>query len=104
MEFEKESNEDGTESSAPIPTQFGSDVSSGTRLTLPTTEKSSPVPVDDRHGEWSEEEVGNVVEALDLNFNFDEWFWTNADDWFWSEDYWTEDSWIAGFWNEGSRH
>lgn len=104
MEFEKELNEDGTESSAPTPSQFGSDASAGTKRTLPTTEKSSPVPVDEMQGKWSKEEVGNVAEALDLNFNFDEWFWTNADDWFWSEDYWTEDSWIAEFWNEGSRY
>ncbi|KAJ5203842.1 uncharacterized protein N7498_004721 [Penicillium cinerascens] len=103
-EFEKESNEDGPESSATIPSQFGSDVSSGTRLTPPITERSLQVPVDELQGEWSkEEEVGNVAEALNLSFHshFDDWFWSED---YLTEDYLTEDSWIAGSWNEGSRY
>ncbi|OGE51379.1 hypothetical protein PENARI_c013G11517 [Penicillium arizonense] len=101
MEFEKESSEDGTESSARTPSQFGSDVSSGTGLTLPATEESPQVPFGDTQGGVSKEGVRNIAEALDLNFNFHECF-ANIDDQFWTEDYWTEDSWNAGFWNEGS--
>ncbi|KAJ6062849.1 hypothetical protein N7446_006969, partial [Penicillium canescens] len=101
MEFEKESSEDGTESSARTPSQFGSDVSSGTGLTLPATEESLQVPFGDMQGGVSKEGVRNIAEALDLNFNFHECC-ANIDDQFWTEDYWTEDSWNAGFWNEGS--
>jgi AraC-like DNA-binding protein len=101
MEFEKESSEDGTESSAWTPSQFGSDVSSETGLTLPTTEESPQVPFGDMQGGVSKEGVSNIAEALDLNFNFDECC-ANIDDQFWTEDYWTGDSWNAGYWNEGS--
>ncbi|ERF71970.1 hypothetical protein EPUS_06529 [Endocarpon pusillum Z07020] len=36
----------------------------------------SPSNVEGRKGEPAEEDVGNLEEALDLDFDFDEWFWT----------------------------
>ncbi|KAJ5316970.1 hypothetical protein PENANT_c030G04146 [Penicillium antarcticum] len=101
MEFEKEPSEDGTESSARTPSQFGSDVSLGTGLPFPATQESSRGPFDDLQGDKSKAGIVDIAEALDLNFNFDACC-ANLDDQFWTEDYWTEDSWNAGFWNEGS--
>ncbi|KAJ5776246.1 uncharacterized protein N7511_001257 [Penicillium nucicola] len=101
MEFEKESSEDGSESTARTPSQLGSDLGLGAGLTLPTTGEDPQIYCDGLQELKSKEREGNIAEALDLNFNFDECC-ANIDDQFWTEDYWTEDSWNAGFWNEGS--
>lgn len=77
-EFEREASEGETESSVQSPSKVGSgvvDVGMGL-LTPATTARSLSAPVEGRKGGPAEEEVGKVEEALDLDFDFDEWFWT----------------------------
>lgn len=99
-EFEKQSSDDETEGSASNLSQIESDMGSRTELTLPTIEDSQVAFNDLQAGE-SKQEIGNIAEALDLNFNFDECS-AGIDDLFWTEDYWIGDSWNAGLRNEGS--
>jgi methylphosphotriester-DNA--protein-cysteine methyltransferase len=77
-EFEREASEGETESSVQSPSKVGSGVVDvGTGLLTPATTARSPSsPVEGRKGGPAEEDVGNVEEALDLDFDFDEWFWT----------------------------
>jgi AraC-like DNA-binding protein len=77
-EFEREASESEAESSVQSPSEVGSevvDVEMGL-LTPATTARSLSVPVEGRKGGPVEGDVGNVEEALDLDFDFDEWFWT----------------------------
>lgn len=79
-EFETEASEGEAESSVQTSSEVGSgevDVEMGF-LTPATTARSLSAPVEGRKGGPAEEDVGNVEEALDLNFNFDEWFWTEG--------------------------
>jgi AraC-like DNA-binding protein len=99
-EFEKQSSDDETEGSASNLSQIESDMGSRTELTLPTIEDSQVAFNDLQAGE-SKQEIGNIAEALDLNFNFDECS-AGIDDLFWTEEYWIGDSWNAGLRNEGS--
>lgn len=79
-EFEREPSEGETESSAQPPGKVGSDVVDvGMGMGLPTpatTPRSLSTPVEGRKGGPTEENIGYVEEALDLDFDFDEWFWT----------------------------
>ena len=77
-EFERESGEGETGSVVQSLSEAGSGVLDVERglLTPATTARSLPVPVENRKGGPAEEDVGNVEEALDLDFDFDEWFWT----------------------------
>ena len=77
-EFEKEASEDEMESSVQFSSKAGSsvvDVETGL-LTPPTTARSPSAPVEGLRRGPEEEDVGNVEEALDLDFDFGEWFWT----------------------------
>ena len=77
-EFEREAIERETESSIQSSSEVGSDevdVEIGP-LTPATTVSSLSAPVKGWKGGPGEEDVGNVEEALDLDFDFDEWFWT----------------------------
>lgn len=77
-EFEREASEGETESSIQSPSQVGSgvvDVEMGL-LTPATTARSLSAPVEGLKGGPAEEDVRKVEEALDLDFHFDEWFWT----------------------------
>lgn len=77
-EFEREASEGETESLAQVPSKDGPgvvDVQMGLQ-TPATTARSLSAPFDGRNGGPAEEDVENVEEALDLDFDFDEWFWT----------------------------
>ena len=77
-EFEKEASEGEMESSVQAPNQVGSGMV-GVKLGLqtPATIAGSPsVSVEGSKRGTAEEGVGDVEEDLDLNFDFDEWFWT----------------------------
>ncbi|KAK3172319.1 hypothetical protein OEA41_005640 [Lepraria neglecta] len=78
-EFEREASEGETESSVQSPSTVGSgvvEVEMGL-LTPATTARSLSAPVEGRKGGPAEEDVGKYVEeALDLDFDFNEWFWT----------------------------
>ncbi|KAJ5170557.1 Ada DNA repair metal-binding [Penicillium coprophilum] len=89
IEFEREVSEGRTESLVQSPSTVGSgmgDVTTGI-LTPSTTAGSPMAPVEGPKDGLAEPQVGNVAEALDLNFDFDEWFWTGG---FVQEDYWNE--------------
>jgi AraC-like DNA-binding protein len=76
-EFEKEASEGETESSTQSPSNVGSglvDVGTGP-LTLAATARSPSAPVEGWKGGPAEEYVGNVEEALELDFDIDEWLW-----------------------------
>ena len=76
-EFERETSE--TESSVRSPTTVGSGVVDvETALRTPATPARSPsAPVECRTGGPTEEDVEKYVqEALDLDFDFEAWFWT----------------------------
>lgn len=78
MEFEREASEGETQSSIQSPNKIGSgvmDVGTG-HLTSAISARSPLAPVEDLKGGLVEEDVGNVDEALDFNFNLDEWFST----------------------------
>lgn len=77
-EFEREASEGETESSVQSPSTVGSGVDTEMGLLTPaTTAMSISAPVEGRKGGPAEEDVGKYVEeALDLNFDFNEWFWT----------------------------
>ncbi|MCJ1455886.1 hypothetical protein MMC28_006243 [Mycoblastus sanguinarius] len=78
-EFEREASEGETESSIQAPSTVGTvvvDVEMGL-LTPATIARSLLAPVEGQKGGPAEENVGEYVEeALDLDFDFDEWFWT----------------------------
>lgn len=77
-EFEKEPSEGKTESSVQAPNTIGSgvvDVEMGF-MTPATTASSLFAPVEGRKEGPAEEDVGSYIEeALDLDFDFNEWFW-----------------------------
>ena len=78
-EFEREASEGETESSVQSPSTVGSgvvDVEMGP-LTPATTARSLSAPVEGRkEGSAEEVDMGKYVEeALDLDFDFNEWFW-----------------------------
>ena len=78
-EFERETSEDETESSVRSPTTVGSGVvDAETARRMPATPaRSLSAPVECRTGGPTEEDVEKYVqEALDLDFDFDTWFWT----------------------------
>lgn len=77
-EFEREASEGETASSVQSPSNVGSGVLDvGTGLLTPATTARSPsAPVEGLKGGTAEDEVGSVQEALDLNFDLDEWFCT----------------------------
>lgn len=77
-EFESEASEGETESSTQSPCNVGSgvvDVGTGP-LTPATPARSPSAPVEGRKGGPVEEDVGSIEEALDLDFDIDEWLWT----------------------------
>lgn len=79
-EFEKEASEGETESTVQSASTVGSCVldEEMVLVTPATTSTSLLAPVQDRNeGPAEEEDVGKYVEeALDLDFDFNEWFWT----------------------------
>ncbi|CAI7659873.1 unnamed protein product [Penicillium palitans] len=83
-EFERE-----TENGARSPVTVGSGMgAAATGLWMPATTAGGPMaPIDGPKEESTEQQVGNVAEALDLNFDFDEWFWAGG---FLQEDFWDE--------------
>lgn len=88
-EFEREVSEGKTEREVQYPITVGSGmVDAATGLWTPETTAGSPMaPVEGPKEELAEQQVGNVAEALDLNFDFDEWFWAGG---FVQEDFWHE--------------
>lgn len=80
-DFEREASEGETESSVQSPSKVGLGmVAVRTGLLTPATTARSPsAPAEGRKGEPAEEDVGNVEEAVDLDWDFDfnEWLWTN---------------------------
>ncbi|CRL23901.1 Bifunctional regulatory protein Ada [Penicillium camemberti] len=88
-EFEREVSEGKTENGARSPVTVGSGMgAAATGLWMPATTAGSPMaPIDGPKEESTEQQVGNVAEALDLNFDFDEWFWAGG---FLQEDFWDE--------------
>ncbi|OQD94063.1 hypothetical protein PENSOL_c028G07857 [Penicillium solitum] len=88
-EFEREVIEGKTEREVQYPITVGSGmVDAATGLWTPETTAGSPMaPVEGPKEELAEQQVGNVAEALDLNFDFDEWFWAGG---FIQEDFWHE--------------
>ncbi|KAL2864797.1 metal binding domain of Ada-domain-containing protein [Aspergillus lucknowensis] len=79
MEFEREGSEDETESSVQSPNELGSDlaeVATGPLTSEIPARSRLPMPVDSLKGGLEEQNVGDVKEALDFNFNLDEWIWT----------------------------
>jgi hypothetical protein len=76
-EFEKEASGGETESSVQSLNKLGSsvvDTGTGPRTSAITT-RSPPAPVKGLKGGLAEDDVGNE-ETMDLDFNLDEWFWT----------------------------
>lgn len=77
-EFEREPSEGETESSVQSPSTVGSGVVDGEAglLTPATTVRSLSVPVEGGKEGPVEEDMGKYAEeALDLDFDFNEWFW-----------------------------
>lgn len=78
-EFEREVSEGETESSVQSPSTAGSavfDVETGL-LTPASRARSLSAPAEGRKGGSAEEDVGKFLdEALDLDIDFNEWFWT----------------------------
>ncbi|KAJ5498307.1 Ada DNA repair metal-binding [Penicillium expansum] len=101
IEFEREVSEGKIERESQLPSTVGSgmvDVAMG--LWTPATMAESPIaPVEGPKEELAEQQVGNVAEALDLNFDFDEWFWTGG---FTQEDFFLNDNWNADFLNDSA--
>ncbi|KAE8417620.1 hypothetical protein BDV36DRAFT_296015 [Aspergillus pseudocaelatus] len=79
MEFEKEISHGKGESSIQYFENHGLDMADvGTGLLTPVeTARNSPAPIDGLEQGLVEGSVGNVEENLDMNFNIDEWFWTD---------------------------
>lgn len=90
-EFEREVSDGKTEREVQHPITVGSGmVDAAAGLWTPETTAGSPMaPVEGPKEELAEQQVGNVAETLDLNFDFDEWFWTG-------------DFVQEGFWDEGA--
>ena len=76
-EFEREASEGETEGSVQSPSRVGVDVvDAGTGFQTPATTSSSlSTPVEGLEKEPPEEDFGNIEELLDMDFDFDEWFW-----------------------------
>ena len=79
-EFEMVASEGETENSVQSPSEVGAGVvDAGTGLQTPATTPSSlSTPVEGSEKQLAEEDFGNIEELLDMDFDFDEWFW-NAD-------------------------
>ncbi|KAF2464107.1 uncharacterized protein BDR25DRAFT_337604 [Lindgomyces ingoldianus] len=78
-EFEMEASEGETESSIQSPCTDGSGVvgvETGL-LTPATTARSPSTSVEGREDRPVEKDAGDIGEALDLDFDFDEWLWTD---------------------------
>lgn len=105
-EFEREVSEGKTEREVQYPITIGSGmVDPATELWTSEITAGSPVAsVEGSKEESAEQQVGNVAEALDLNFDFDEWFWAGG---FVQEDFWDEgalnDNLNADVLNDGVR-
>ncbi len=77
-EFERESSGGGTENSVPSPSTVGSgkvDDEIGL-LTSTTTAGDLSAALEGQKGGPTDEDVGQYVEPLDLDFDFEEWFWS----------------------------
>ena len=77
-EFERAASEGETDSSVQFPSEGRSSVvheEMGLQ-TLATTARSHPAPLEGPNGGPADWDMGNVEEPLDLDFDFDEWFWT----------------------------
>lgn len=76
-EFEREVSEGETESSVHSPSEVRAGVVDvGTGLQTPaTTPNSLSTPVESLENEQAEGGLGNIQELLDVDFDFDEWFW-----------------------------
>ncbi len=74
-EFERGVSGSETESSVQSPSKVGPDEVEAEMEPM-TPARSLSLPVEGRKGGPAEVDVRNVEEALDLNFDFDEWFWT----------------------------
>ena len=78
-EFERKASEGDTEKSIQLPSIVGSDVVDVDvgLLTPETPARSLSASVESRNGGSAEEDIGKYVEeALDLDFDFNEWLWT----------------------------
>ncbi|KAJ5964533.1 Ada DNA repair metal-binding [Penicillium vulpinum] len=95
IEFEREVSEGRTERLVQSPSTVESGmVDAAIEPSTPATTTWSPMaPVEGPNDELVEQQVGNVAEALDLNFDFDEWFSTGG---FAQEDFWNESTLNAG--------
>lgn len=80
VEFEREVSEGKTEREVRSPSTVGFGMGdAATGLWMPATTAGSPMaPVEGPKEDLAEPQMGNVAEALDLNFDFDEWFWTGG--------------------------
>lgn len=75
-EFEREASTGEMKSSAQPRSQVGSDmIDTGLPTLAIMTVGSASAPVGGQKGGPVEEDVGNVKQALDLDFDFDEWLW-----------------------------
>lgn len=90
-EFEKDVSDCRTESSVESPGSFRPDVvDSATGFMTPAPTASSPAAPDMcPKGELAEQQVRNMADDLDLNFDIDEWLWTGG---LVQEDFYNEDS------------
>jgi hypothetical protein len=95
IEFEREVNEGKTEREVQSPSTVGSGMGDATTglWTPATTAGSFTAPIEGPK-ELAEPQMGDIPEALDLNFDFDEWFWTGG---FNQEDFWNEGALNDGF-------
>lgn len=77
-EFESEATEGEAESSVQSLNEAGSIVANTETglLTPASTTRSLLAPVEDQTGGQAEEHGANSEEALDLDFDFNQWFWT----------------------------
>lgn len=94
MEFERETKEGETESSVQSPSRDRPDVVDvGIGSLTPVMTARRPLtPSEGGKGGPAEEGTGNVEQALDMDFDFNEWFWTedlNFDfiQWLWTDDF-----------------
>jgi hypothetical protein len=95
IEFEREVKEGKTERGVQSPSTVGSGMGDTvTGLWTPATTAGSLTAPIEGPKELAEPQMENTPEALDLNFDFDEWFWTGG---FIQEDFWNE-----GVLNDGS--
>lgn len=99
MEFERDASDCKPESSIGSPGTLGPGVVDPATgfLTPASTARSPAAPAVGPKGQLAEQQVGDAAEALDLNFNFDDWLRTGGfiqqdfiQEGFWNEDFWTE--------------